>query len=86
MEDRLAEVVQFLGYHALQIWRHLITFLWGYIKTKIYKTEANDIVDLKERIKQEIKPIQKQTLENVFDGLVKRHNYCIDVHGDTFEQ
>ena len=28
----------------------------------------------------------KETLENVFDGLVKRLNCCIDVNGNTFEQ
>ncbi|CAF1240464.1 unnamed protein product [Didymodactylos carnosus] len=47
-------------------------FLWGYIKPKVYKTKVNDIAELKERIEQEIKGIKKETLENVFDGVVKR--------------
>ena len=32
---------------------------------------VNDIADLKERIKQGIKAIKNETLENVFDGIVK---------------
>ena len=35
-------------------------FLWGYIKIKIYKTKVNDIVDLKEKIEQEMKTIIKE--------------------------
>ena len=56
-------------------------FLWRYIKTKV-----NDTVDLKERIEQGIKAIKNETLENVFDGIVKRLKCCFDVNGDTFEQ
>ncbi len=61
-------------------------FLWGYVKTKVYKTKVNDIADLKDRVEQEIKVIKKETLENVFNGIVKRLKFCIDVNGDTFEQ
>jgi hypothetical protein len=61
-------------------------FLWGYVKTNVYKTKVNNITDLKDRIEQEIKAIKKETLENVFDGIVKRLKVCIDVNGDTFEQ
>ena len=60
-------------------------FLWGYIKAKVYKTKVNDIADLKERIEQESKAIKNETLENVFDGIVTRFKFCIDVNGDTFE-
>ena len=60
-------------------------FLWRYIKTKVYKTRLNDIADIKERIKQEIEALKKETLENVFDGIV-RLKFCIDVNGDTLEQ
>ena len=47
---------------------------------------VNDTADLKERIEQGIKTIKNETLENVFDGIVKRLKFCIDVNGDTFEQ
>ena len=60
--------------------------LWGCIKTKVYKTKVNDIAALKKRIEQEIKAIKKQTLENIFDGIVKRFKFWIDVNGETYEQ
>jgi hypothetical protein len=52
----------------------------------VYKTSINDIDDLKDRIEREIKGIKKDTLNNVFNGIVKRLKFCIDVNGDTFEQ
>ena len=36
------------------------------MKTKVYKTKVNNIVDLKERIEQEIKAIKKQTHWKIF--------------------
>ena len=40
-----------------------------------------------ERIKQEIKAIKlKERLKNVFDGIVRRLKFCINVNDDTFEQ
>ena len=47
---------------------------------------VNDTADLKERIEQGIKAINNETLEKVFDGIVKGFKVCIDVNGDTFEQ
>ena len=47
---------------------------------------VNDTADLKQRIEQGIKAIKNETLENVFDGIVKKLKFCIDVNGDTFEQ
>lgn len=34
-------------------------YLWGYIKTNVYKTSVSDIDDLKDRIEREIKAIKK---------------------------
>ena len=47
---------------------------------------VNDTADLKRRIEQGIKATKNETLENIFDGIVKRLKFCIDVNGDTFEQ
>ena len=47
---------------------------------------VNDTADLKERIEQGIKAIKYETLEYVFDGIVKRLKFCIDANDDTFEQ
>jgi len=35
---------------------------------------------------KDIKVIKKDTLNNVFNGIVKRLEFCIDVNGNTFEQ
>ncbi len=59
-------------------------FLWGYVKTSIYKTPVNDINDLKERITNEIKSIKQETLNKVFGTNVKQLELCGDVAGDTF--
>ena len=47
---------------------------------------VNNTADLKERIEQGIKAIKNETLENVFDDIVKRLKFCINVNGNTFEQ
>ena len=60
--------------------------MWGYVKTQVYKTKVNGIGDLKGRIEQEIKAIKKETLENVFSGIIKRLKFCIDAIGNTFGQ
>jgi hypothetical protein len=61
-------------------------FLWGHIKTNIYKTKVDDIDDLKSRITDEIEAIKKDTLSNVFLEIKKWLTFCIDVHGGSFEQ
>ena len=52
----------------------------------VYKTRVNDIDDIKDRIEREIKAIKKETLNNVFSGIVKRLTFYIDVNDETFEQ
>ena len=47
-------------------------FLWRYIKTKV-----NDTANLKEKIEQGIKAIKNETLENVFDGIVKDSKFLL---------
>ena len=65
----------------------LVVFLWEYMKIEVDKTNVNDIGEFKERIKQEMKTTKKkETLENVFGGLVKSLKFCIDVNGAAFEQ
>jgi len=52
----------------------------------VYKTKVEDICELKNRIEKEIKAIKKETLQNVFNDILKRLKFCIDVNGNTFEQ
>ncbi len=61
-------------------------FLWGHLKTNVYKTPVRDLNDLKTRIANEIKIIKNETLSDVFSEIVKRLNFCIEVEGNSFEQ
>ena len=61
-------------------------FLWGYIKNNVYKNNLKDLDDLKIKIIQEIRSIEKETLKNVFSEIEKRLSFCISVEGNTFEQ
>ncbi len=61
-------------------------FLWGHIKTNIYKTRIKDLNDSKAPIIQQIQLIEKQTLHDVFLEIVRRLNLCISLEGNTFEQ
>jgi hypothetical protein len=51
----------------------------------VYNTKVEDICELKNRIEKEIKAIKKETLQNVFNDILKRLKFCIDVNGNTFE-
>ena len=79
MENGWVELIQFLGRLAdfFSTWVH---------ENKSIQNQDQRYSRLKERIKQEIKALKKEALENVFDSLVKRLNCCIDVNGDIFEQ
>ena len=61
-------------------------FLWGHLKINVYKARVQDINDLKTRIIEEIRAISKETLHDVFLEVEKRLKFCVEVHGDTFEQ
>jgi hypothetical protein len=41
-------------------------FLWGYIRTNIYKTRIKDLDDLKTRITEEIQSIEKKNFAQCF--------------------
>ena len=60
-------------------------FLWGHVKSNIYKTRVKNLTELKRRINNEIKSISKETLSDVFSNIVKRMNLCISVDGHHFE-
>jgi len=51
-------------------------FLWGYLKSHVYADKPRKFNDLKEAIRQEIRPIDRQLLARVMDDLKKRlENY-----------
>ena len=52
-------------------------FLWGYLKSRVYTHKPRTLNDLKEAVRQEIRPINRQLLACVMDDLKKRLENCI---------
>ena len=51
-------------------------FLWGYLKSRVYTHKHRTLNDLKEAIRQEIRPIDRQLLARIMDDFKKRlENY-----------
>lgn len=60
-------------------------FLWGYLKSIVYKTKPLDLNDLRERITLAIRSITPDMLNNVRRQFYLRLGCCQDVHGEHFE-
>ena len=57
-------------------------FLWVYLKSRVYTHKPRTLNDLKEAIRQEIRPIDRQLLARVMDDLKKkRFENCIQEDG-----
>jgi hypothetical protein len=52
-------------------------FLCGYLKSRVYTHKPRKLNDLKEGIRQEIRPIDHQLLARVKDDFKKRLENCI---------
>jgi len=52
-------------------------FLWGYLKLHVYAHKPHTLNDLKEAIRQEIRPIDRQLLARVMGDFKKRLENCI---------
>ena len=51
-------------------------FLWRYLKSRVYTHKPRTLNDLKETVRQEIRPIDRQLLARVMDDFKKRlENY-----------
>jgi len=48
------------------------SFLWGYLKSRVCAHKPRKLNDLKEAIRQEIRPIDRQLLARVMDDLKKK--------------
>jgi len=62
----------------------VIFFLWGYLKSRVYAHKPRTLNDLKEAIRQEICPIDRQLLARVMVNLKKRLENCIQEDGLHF--
>lgn len=56
-------------------------FLWGYLKFKVFQSRPRDLLELKQRIAEEVQAIPQGMLERVFDAFFKRLEECQCVQG-----
>ena len=60
-------------------------FLWGILKSKVYKNTPRTIEQLKDATRQEIEAVNVDILGIVFQNLEKRIQACLDVKRDHFQ-
>lgn len=60
-------------------------FLWAHLKNRVYGNKPDNLEKLKENIENEIKLIEKSTLENVANNMIKRVKLCLDNNGNHFQ-
>ena len=64
-----------------------LDFFYGdTLKQKCTKQRSTILSISRKKVEQEIKAQKRRDIGKVFDGLVKRFKFCIDVNGDTIEQ
>ena len=57
-------------------------YLWGYLKSKVYKEDPKTVEDLKRKIEEEITSIDEETLRKVMKSTLKRMHECLEFGGD----
>lgn len=60
-------------------------FLWGYVKSLIYKDRPDSTDNLKQRIIDVFQEIPTEMLHKTFCNLIKRVDVCIDNNGGHFQ-
>lgn len=60
-------------------------FLWGTLKNRVYKTEIQDIEQLKDRIHAAFRSIRRRDLRRTIENMKKRIGNCIAQNGGLFE-
>lgn len=60
-------------------------FLWGYLKSKVYRTRPETIEELEQRITEVCRNITPETYENVRQEFHNRLFMCQEVNGEHFE-
>jgi hypothetical protein len=66
-------------------------FLWGYVKSKVYKTHSANIDDLKQRIRECLQGIPNAMLQHVMASMPSRLQECVEqqdghLQGVVFKQ
>lgn len=60
-------------------------FLWGYVKSRVYITKPGNLVELVQRISQEMTAIPGDFIAHAVRGFVNRIHHCQEVNGEQFE-
>ncbi|CAK1589781.1 unnamed protein product [Parnassius mnemosyne] len=60
-------------------------FLWGYLKSIVYKTNPTTVTQLKENIRAEISKIPQSLCKRVFENMRSRLEECVRVDGRHLE-
>lgn len=60
-------------------------FLWGYLKSKVFVNRPNNMQELKERIRREVRVITPEMVGNVQREFIDRLGYCQAVNGAHFQ-
>ena len=60
-------------------------FLWGHLKSVVYKTKPDSLQQLQDRIFQECRAISRETFVNVREEFENRLYYCLQNNGNHFE-
>jgi hypothetical protein len=60
-------------------------FLWGYLKDTVYRTNPQDLKQLKMNITRVIEEVIERTLRKVARNMVKHVDKCIEMNGHHFQ-
>lgn len=61
-------------------------FLWGHVKSSVYRTPVENEDVLRGRIRQAFRDVTPLILENVHNNIRRRAQACLDAQGRNFEQ
>jgi len=60
-------------------------FLWGYLKSRVYRTQPADLNELRTRIEHEFAVMPQDMVQRSIDSYQRRLQKCIQVKGGSVE-
>ena len=60
-------------------------FLWGYIKSIVFKSPPESLVDLRWRVVATFDSLNQEMVRRAMQGMVRRVNVCINQNGGHVE-
>lgn len=61
-------------------------YLWGYLKSKVYRTRVNNAEELRERIINAAATIPPDMIRHATHGVIRRARLCVEKDGGHFQQ